>query len=351
MDGLIRRVAQPIALPAPPAAVAAALPAPAPIAEALPKSTNWLWPATLATVTVGIAAATLTGEASHIRDIRLSSILPRAKTVAHHAAAAKPAVKPSAAATTAAASATAAKTAATQAMQSAVNQAASSAGVSTGIMTIDLKTGAVASSNADTVFTSASIYKLFVANAIFRGIDSGTIKYTDAAGSTGMNVQSCLQAMITVSSNPCGEALAGIVNWDSQNAGFHAAGYTHTLLRQFNSEQTSASDVALLLQRLYNGTLVSPASTTAFINLLKAQQINDRLPVGLPAGVTVAHKTGDLNGLAHDAGIVYAPTGNYIVVGMSGPWKSTGQAYGWFNKFSDSLYSSLTASRVQKVIR
>jgi beta-lactamase class A len=47
---------------------------------------------------------------------------------------------------------------------------------------------------------------------------------------------------------------------------------------------------------------------------LLGQRINDRLPVGLPPGVPIAHKTGNLPGLAHDAGIVYAPEGPYIVV-------------------------------------
>ena len=50
------------------------------------------------------------------------------------------------------------------------------------------------------------------------------------------------------------------------------------------------------------------------LEVLKRQQINDRLPSGLPSDATVAHKTGNLPGIAHDAGIVYTPTGPRIVV-------------------------------------
>jgi beta-lactamase class A len=35
------------------------------------------------------------------------------------------------------------------------------------------------------------------------------------------------------------------------------------------------------------------------------QQFNDEIPAGLPAGVPVAHKTGQITGHLHDAAIVY----------------------------------------------
>ena len=53
------------------------------------------------------------------------------------------------------------------------------------------------------------------------------------------------------------------------------------------------------------------------LNILLAQQVNDLIPAGLPAAVPVAHKTGSLDGLRHDAGIVYGPSGPYIFVCMS----------------------------------
>lgn len=344
MDGLVRRVA---AVPAMPEISAAEAVAPLPTANPLSAGSSWYLPAALAATTVGIAAGAIGLDTSHLPTLNIASVIPRINLSSHATTAPKTSPTNTNAARAAATHA-ASLTASQQAMQSTINQQAAAAGVPTGIMTIDLKTGAVASSNADTVFTSASLYKLFVATAVYRGIDTGTIHYTDPATGTNMNVQNCLNAMITQSSNPCGEALGSIVGWDNQNINLHSTGFTHTLLRKNDSEQTSASDVALLLQKLYNGSLVSTTSTTSFINLLKAQQINDRLPVGLPAGATIAHKTGDLNGLAHDAGIVYAPSGNYIVVAMSGPWDTTTHAYSWFAGLSSSLYNSITTARTTK---
>jgi beta-lactamase class A len=46
------------------------------------------------------------------------------------------------------------------------------------------------------------------------------------------------------------------------------------------------------------------------------QEFNDRIPAGLPPGTRVAHKTGEITAVAHDAAIVY-PAGRrwpYVLV-------------------------------------
>jgi beta-lactamase class A len=52
-------------------------------------------------------------------------------------------------------------------------------------------------------------------------------------------------------------------------------------------------------------------------DLLVQQTSNDRLPAMLPAGVIVAHKTGELPGVRNDGGIVRCPGESYIIVVMS----------------------------------
>jgi beta-lactamase class A len=49
------------------------------------------------------------------------------------------------------------------------------------------------------------------------------------------------------------------------------------------------------------------------IDLLLAQRVNDRLPAQLPPGTRVAHKTGNLGGIIHDVGIVYAPEAPFVI--------------------------------------
>jgi beta-lactamase class A len=41
--------------------------------------------------------------------------------------------------------------------------------------------------------------------------------------------------------------------------------------------------------------------------ILLAQQFNEKIPAGLPPGIRVAHKTGEITAHSHDAAIVYPP--------------------------------------------
>jgi beta-lactamase class A len=75
------------------------------------------------------------------------------------------------------------------------------------------------------------------------------------------------------------------------------------------------------------------------MDLLKDQRVNNRLPQGLPGGTVIAHKTGDLDGVVHDAGIVYGPKTNYLVVVTSGPWNAPGNAPAMFADLSRQLWN------------
>jgi len=52
--------------------------------------------------------------------------------------------------------------------------------------------------------------------------------------------------------------------------------------------------------------------------ILKRQTVNDRIPAGLPPGTPVAHKTGEITKIRHDAAIVYAPRPFVLVVLVRG---------------------------------
>jgi beta-lactamase class A len=77
---------------------------------------------------------------------------------------------------------------------------------------------------------------------------------------------------------------------------------------------TTAADIAALYLMLVNGQIVSESVSQEMLVLLEDQQINDRLPAYLPEDTIVAHKTGNLDGLVHDAGVIFAPAGPVVVV-------------------------------------
>jgi beta-lactamase class A len=222
---------------------------------------------------------------------------------------------------------------------------ANTTGVPTGIAVIDLKTGLTYETGSDRVFVSASLYKLFVAEAVYTALDHKTIAATNAVAGTGTNVTECLRLMITISDNDCGAGLGNMVGWEKQNSRWNQQGYVNTHLARSQDQKTSAGDVTLLLKRLHEGTLLSPTSNDSFIKLLKDQKVNNRLPQGLPAGTTIAHKTGDLDGYIHDAGIVYGPNGDYIITMMTGPWKNTNNAPPKFAELAKRVNAIMAAQK------
>jgi beta-lactamase class A len=62
-----------------------------------------------------------------------------------------------------------------------------------------------------------------------------------------------------------------------------------------------------LLDAIETGKAASRSSCDAMREVLMRQEFNEEIPAGLPAGVKVAHKTGWITGVRHDAAIVYPP--------------------------------------------
>ena len=76
---------------------------------------------------------------------------------------------------------------------------------------------------------------------------------------------------------------------------------------------TTASEYARLLGLIYRGEAVSPEASAAMVEILKKQHYREGIPRGLPAGVTVANKTGSLSAARHDCGIVYSEAADYVL--------------------------------------
>ena len=69
---------------------------------------------------------------------------------------------------------------------------------------------------------------------------------------------------------------------------------------------TTARGLAVMLQAIAEGKAVDAASSREMIAILQRQKFNEGIPAGLPAGVAVAHKTGEITKIHHDAAIVFA---------------------------------------------
>jgi len=80
------------------------------------------------------------------------------------------------------------------------------------------------------------------------------------------------------------------------------------------NNETTARGLMVLFDRLGRGTAVSATADRAMLEVLKRQKFNAGIPAGLPAGTPVAHKTGSITRIHHDAGIVLGPRPYILVI-------------------------------------
>jgi beta-lactamase class A len=81
---------------------------------------------------------------------------------------------------------------------------------------------------------------------------------------------------------------------------------------------TSARALLTLMERIALGQAVDKPASAEMVAVLKRQKFNDRIPAGLPPGTAVAHKTGEITKIQHDAAIVFAPRPFALVVLVRG---------------------------------
>jgi beta-lactamase class A len=158
------------------------------------------------------------------------------------------------------------------------------------------------------------------------GDDSDSQVYA-ALGKT-MTLRQLCELMITVSSNFAANLLIeklGVENIRRTVTALGADGMQ--VLRGVEDQKafdkgmnntTTARGLLVLLDRLAHGTAVDASSDAEMIQILKRQKFNDAIPAGLPGGTPVAHKTGNITRIHHDAAIVFAPRPYTVVLLVRG---------------------------------
>jgi beta-lactamase class A len=81
---------------------------------------------------------------------------------------------------------------------------------------------------------------------------------------------------------------------------------------------TTARSLLVMLTKIAQGEAVSPVASRAMADMLSRQRFRDGIPAQLPEGTRVAHKTGNITKIHHDAAIVYGPRPFVLVVLVRG---------------------------------
>jgi beta-lactamase class A len=81
---------------------------------------------------------------------------------------------------------------------------------------------------------------------------------------------------------------------------------------------TTARALLTLMETIADGGAVDRASSGEMVAILKRQHFHSRIPAGVPPGIAVAHKTGEITKIQHDAAIVYAMRPYVLVILVRG---------------------------------
>lgn len=223
-------------------------------------------------------------------------------------------------------------------LRGAIERAAAASTGVVGVYARKLGPGAPISYDADERFPSASTIKLVILTSLFQYAESRpglldhvlTLRQGDFVGGSEVmdaynpgdrvRVSTLARAMIEQSDNTASNVLITFLGFDRINRTAHEAGMERTQLeRHFvdytavihqSRNLTTAHDMATLLYQIERGaheavrTVASPRSCRAMIDILLRQEDHDKIARGLPRGVPLANKTGEIDGVRNDVAIV-----------------------------------------------
>ena len=252
----------------------------------------------------------------------------------------------------------------------------------------DFESGFRFSINGDRLFHAASTIKVAILLALFKAVDDGRIRTTDplhvrnrfrsaidgapfrldpetdgypqlyrSIGRTA-RVSALAENMIIWSSNLATNLLLDHLGIDYATSVLADAGIAGVHLRrgvaddrahaQGLDNETTADGLVQLFGVL-RGDFLSKASREKVIHILLEQKFTSMIPAGLPAHATVAHKTGEISTICHDAGIVYLPEREpYILAILTEVEAEKNGRRETVKQISEAVYESVTGKKSAK---
>ena len=169
--------------------------------------------------------------------------------------------------------------------------------------------------NESKQFVTASTYKLFVAYGTLKKIEANEWQWSNPSAG-GRDTAACFDDMIVKSDNACAEALLQRYGYSNLTRDIRSIGLSSASGFIGDGPKSTAADLALFMAMLESGQMpIQPASRDRFLGALKRNIYRQGIPAG--ASGQVADKVGFLNGLFHDAAIVYSPSGTYVLTIMT----------------------------------
>lgn len=248
-----------------------------------------------------------------------------------------------------------------------------------GIAYMNLKTGEILAYNAYDLFHAASTMKTPIMFQLFKMRDKGIIdlkseipvknQFTSIVDASlfslpvesekdeiltpylnqNLSFYDIIEKMITHSSNLATNILMEYTGADSIGATMREIKADGVLVMRGVEDikayqlglnnVTSAYGMMKVMEAVYKSDLVSDASRKEMLEILKRQHFNTMIPAGLPQEVIVAHKTGSITRIAHDAALVLPPDSPpYVLVILTRGWDDHSAAQRVGARISSKVY-------------
>jgi serine-type D-Ala-D-Ala carboxypeptidase (penicillin-binding protein 5/6) len=153
---------------------------------------------------------------------------------------------------------------------------------------------------------------------------SGILTPHFTAGAS-LSLRDAVRLMMVYSDNTATNLVLDQIGLKATAESMEKLGFTHTKIhakvyrrdtsvfpersRKFGLGGTTADETVGLLAKIYAKEIASTAACEAMLDHLRACEGRSMLPAQLPDGVKVAHKTGAVDAIRTDAGIIESPAG------------------------------------------
>lgn len=238
--------------------------------------------------------------------------------------------------------------------------------------------------HADRWFHAASTIKVPILVALFGAIEKGRFRHDDrlhvrnrfysvidgepfkvgtardanasvhrALGKT-MKIEQLAEHMITTSSNLATNLLLDLVGIEESNAILRELGIEGIELHRgvedekaFDagiSNKVTANGLLKVFRLIEDRSLFSSEASQKMLDILHKQEFKSFIPAGLPSEARVAHKTGEISTIAHDAGLVFLPDRKPYAVVILTEWEpDKGGRSDTLAKVSRAIYQAVSA--------
>jgi beta-lactamase class A len=240
-------------------------------------------------------------------------------------------------------------------------------GLKLGLFVVEPSSGRYLNFDAQRAYPAASMIKLPIFVKLLTAIDNKTVSFDQilvvrqdliGGGSgwlqwrkpgTKVSLKEVVELMMMRSDNTATNMIIDVLggkeacNRDFQIWGLSQTSICNPLPDLTGTNRTSPYDLAALLGKIDQGEILSSPTRAYMYSVMERNHTRTLLPMGIPPGTIIAHKTGDIGALVGDAGIVTCKNGQRYIVATAceRPWNDL-RANALIRQVSKDTYVAIT---------